>query len=357
MTAQHKLFADLMEALSSSLDLQLALTRSLPLLQRLVDADAAALGVSKPGTLDDYDWLTSELPDQFLARYAALLPHDFVRRSVVARPNVVLCDDEMLTRSELELSPIYHHSRDCQANLEQVMAVMLHSDNDWTSGLSLYRNRRHPFTDEQKAVLQSVVPVLRNTVTNCRTMASVQGLQGGLEAVLESARLAVVVVDEQGHEHGRTEPATALLDLWFPVRSGRRAGVPQTLVDHLVAHTTRYRLPPPLTFRKPDEIPSLQVSFARNDHRSWAIILRREPTIPSHLAALLTRRELEVCQYVLLGKTGPEIADLLGCSPMTVKVHERNIRSKWVVENRHALMNRAREEFPTPGSPGVPPKA
>lgn len=72
----------------------------------------------------------------------------------------------------------------------------------------------------------------------------------------------------------------------------------------------------------------------------WLIVLREENDAARTEALLaafpLTRKEAEVLHWVIQGKTGPEIGDILGSSPRTVNKHLEHIYEKLGVENRTA---------------------
>src|SRR5687768_9968765 len=144
---------DLLEALGSSLDIRLVLERAYPLLLSLVPADYGALGISSSGKPEDYEWIVAQIPPAFFAAYPEMAQHDFVRTSVSSKLNVVLRDEEMVSRPELEANMMYRRAREVGMPLEQVMAVMLHVDDRWQSGLSLYRERRRPFSEAERASL------------------------------------------------------------------------------------------------------------------------------------------------------------------------------------------------------------
>lgn len=58
---------------------------------------------------------------------------------------------------------------------------------------------------------------------------------------------------------------------------------------------------------------------------------------------LLSRRELDVLQYMAMGDTNQEIADKLFVSLNTVKTHTNNIYSKLDVKRRTQAVQRAKE--------------
>jgi DNA-binding CsgD family transcriptional regulator len=55
-------------------------------------------------------------------------------------------------------------------------------------------------------------------------------------------------------------------------------------------------------------------------------------------AVCLTRREREVLGWLRQGKTGPEIAVILGCAVRTVEKHVANLYAKFGVHGRAALI-------------------
>ncbi|MFS8066918.1 MAG: LuxR family transcriptional regulator, partial [Byssovorax sp.] len=166
-SCEGKATLDLVEALGSSLDIRLVLERAYPLLLQIVPADYGALGISASGRSEDYEWIVSKIPPAFFAAYPEMAPHDFVRTSVVEQPNVVLRDEEMVSRADLETNLMYRRAREVGVPLEQVMAVMLHIDARWQSGLSLYRDKRRSFSERERAALERVTPALVNAVRNC----------------------------------------------------------------------------------------------------------------------------------------------------------------------------------------------
>jgi len=58
---------------------------------------------------------------------------------------------------------------------------------------------------------------------------------------------------------------------------------------------------------------------------------------------LISSREIEVLRWVYLGKTNPEIADILYVSVNTIKNHVHNAISKLGVENRSQAANKAQD--------------
>ena len=70
---------------------------------------------------------------------------------------------------------------------------------------------------------------------------------------------------------------------------------------------------------------------SRNGHRNGhSKNLRVAETEPPYL----TRRELEVVEWIVAGKRNHEIGKILGCSPRTVQKHVQHILEKLNVETR-----------------------
>jgi DNA-binding CsgD family transcriptional regulator len=65
---------------------------------------------------------------------------------------------------------------------------------------------------------------------------------------------------------------------------------------------------------------------------------RAEVEVPLAPTPILTRRESEVMYWLREGKTGPEIAIILGCATRTVEKHLANLYRKLGVKNRAAVI-------------------
>ena len=78
--------------------------------------------------------------------------------------------------------------------------------------------------------------------------------------------------------------------------------------------------------------------------RDYAFIssgrFREEETRPEE-APRLTRRELEVLQWVMAGKSSWEVARITGCSEATVNFHLANVRQKFDVNTRQQAVVKA----------------
>lgn len=344
-SSADKLALKLLEALGSSLDVQAILTEAYPLLARLVPADYGALGVSSTARPQDFQWAIAELPSSFFAAYSEMAAHDFVRRSVVEQPNRVLRDQEMVPRRELERNVLYRRAREVGAPVEQVMAVMLHVDEHWQSGLSLYRERRRPFSDRERARLQRLAPAFANAVGNCYRFGHLATWKSALDELLASTSQATLLVTHGGTEVGRSPGVTALLNRWFAAHEQARGRLPE-LVLRLVlgAPAGESR-----TLWRRGAQSSLQVSVhpvtGYLGSARWMVRLKEhtEPTMPDAWLQRLTRREQQVAAGVLRGWDNRLIAAELGCAEATVKKHLQSIFQKLGLESRTSLVSRAAE--------------
>lgn len=344
---------DLNDALGASLDLHEVLSESYRLLLPLVGADYGALAVTRAERRDEYEWIVQNLPPAFLGSYRDMAPHDFVHRAVMSKPNLVVRDAQMIDRRALERNMMYGRAREVGAPIEQVMAVMLHVEGGWRSGLSLYRDRRRPFTRHEQCLLQQLTPAIGNAVRNCRRYGSVSRWAALVETLLGADDEAVVLVQPPSTEVERTSMATALLDAWFSPVERSAGSLPRILLDQLeqarVAHARgkvgswfwkRVRDGEDLAVEifpvpQPGGVPP------------WALRLRTRShvlPVPASFRALLSPREVEVVSGVLQGWDNPLIAEHVGCEPATVKKHLQSIFTKLGVESRSRLMALAARE-------------
>jgi DNA-binding CsgD family transcriptional regulator len=358
---QRKAALDLREALGSALDIRLVLERAYPFLLRVVDADCAALGVSRSTRAEDFEWLVAGLPSRFFSEYAEMAPHDFVRDAVAKRPNVVLRDQEMISRRRLEANMMYHRARELGAPLEQVMAVMLHvgatahashTASGWQSGLSVYRDLRRPFRARERAALQDATPALVNAVRNCRLFGAAASWQAATSAVLEHRAAAAILVAPRAVEVARTQRAAAFVERWFEPherRPGRLPGPLAAAIEHAEARDDAAPAPWSWSRRNGDAmlVASVVALPAEGEgHARWMVLLQELPralTMPSAWRDALTAAEATVCAAVLRGWDNRLVAATLGRAEETIKKQLQSVFDKLGVASRAALIARAAE--------------
>lgn len=343
--SEAAVLAGLAEALTSSLDIEVVLERAYPFITTLVPADCGAIGVSWTGAAEDYGWTVVDIPDAFFKSYPEMAPHDFVRRAVARRPNVVLRDEEMLGRREIEANPMYQRAREVGAPIEQVMSVMLHVEQGWQGGLSLYRERRRPFSERERDALQLATPALANAVRNCQLFRRADDWNQALEAMLSQRGSAAVIVSAAGRELGRSGGATRLLERWLSPHECRGPWFRDFLRDGLGRTQGSCGT---IAFRTGEDGRVLEVSRVDLPRygatRAVLLLLRERPgrvAAPVAWRSLLTRRELDVVSGVLRGWDNQLIAEELACARGTVKKHLQNAFDKLGVDSRASLIARA----------------
>jgi DNA-binding CsgD family transcriptional regulator len=348
---EQALTFDLMEALTSSLELPSVLSRVYSVLEQLLPADYAALCISKPGRPTDYDWMVAQMPPAFFARYHEIAAEDFVRGAVVRQPNTVLRDSEMVPRPVLERSLFYQRCRELGMPLEHVMAVLLDVGLDWHAGFMLYRDRPHPFSERERALLQRLAPVLTGKVRNCRMLQEVAGRGQCLEELFHHQGSESIVLAPPSTEVMRTAHATALLEKWFAPLERASHGLPAVLVEHLkrlVGADGTQVVGVPDTWERMRLEERLKVTFVplpeHAGRKLWALVLQEVShgmNMPSAWREVLTPQQVEVVARVLLGWDNQLIADDLGCKLSTVKKHLQRIFDKLGVSSRAALISLA----------------
>jgi len=339
---------DIRDALASSLDIREVIGLASPLLLQLIKADYAALGVTRPGQPGEFDWIVTEMPAPFFEAYPHMAPHDFVLHSVLTAPNRVLRDSEMIERRALESNVMYRHAQDIGMALEHVMSTMLHVDGDWSSGLSLYRGKRAPFSDGDRQVLESIVPALTHAVRNCRLFATTAQRARVLEDLVAREGLACIVFVQSGRELSRTGAATATLSRWFSSVEMGADHLPSALSDQV----RRWAAEPahdvtPSTWERKTPNGNLLVRpywLTDGGERYLVVILKEstdDPLPPPEWRGRLTEREHEVATRLIRGWDNRLIAHELGCAQETVKKHVASIFDKLGADRRGQLILRA----------------
>jgi len=334
---------DLIEALGSSLEIRLVLERAYPHLLELVPADYGALGISSSGKPEDYRWIVARIPPAFFVAYPEMARHDFVRKSVARQPNVVLRDQDMVSRSELETNMMYRRAREVGAPLEQVMAVMLHIDDRWQSGLALYRARARSFTDRERQALQEVTPAIVNAVRNCHLFGNAADWSVALEALLHDQAASIVLVSAPATEVARTAGAALLIDKWFAPHERRVGQLPAPLAALLAGGE-------PASWTRQAADTTLEVSLVPLadcvGRATSMLVLQELPSglqVPARWRVLLTQRQNQVTAAVLRGWDNRLIAGELHLAETTVKRHLQDIFDRLGVQSRTVLVARAAE--------------
>ena len=346
-STREQVLMELRAVLTSSLRRKEVLERFYEeLSRRLVAADCSAFCVSRPGPTPGYDWDVEHLPKQFFARYASVAKYDFVLHAVKTHPNVVLSDHEMIEREELRRSRLYAYCRDMGMPLEHVLAVLLDVGSDWHGGFTMYRTGERSFSDQERVDLQCLTPGLVGTVRNCQLMASVADSTNLVEALCRQREFECVVVSLPKTEVMRTDHLTPLLKGWFSPLECDRSGLPVFLLGELSLLASSLG---PVGFGQDTLVRkrggrSLVITYIplpRQQERGlWAVVFQEESIVPREWRPLLSPREIEVLEGLLLGLTNKGIAARGRPMKMnTVKTHLKDIFRKLDVETRSQLLS------------------
>jgi DNA-binding NarL/FixJ family response regulator len=266
-----------------------------------------------------------------------------VRAAVARHPNVVLRDQEMISRPELERNVMYRRAREVGAPLEQVMAVMLHIDDRWQSGLALYRDRRRPFTAHERGILRDITPSIVNAVRSCHEFSTARDLGVALELLLRDQAAAVVLIRPPAIEVARTKAAAYLIERWFAPHETRAGRLPEVLAALATGGGRQ-----PLVLDAVDE--TFVASFvplpaAARQATGMLVLAERSKAIPlpPEWRRSLTPRQQQITAAVLRGWDNKLVGAELDLEEATVKRHLRDIFDRLGVSSRSALIARAAE--------------
>ncbi|MGK3969233.1 response regulator transcription factor [Sorangium sp. So ce118] len=351
---QQRLVIDFLQTLHGSLDLRTVIDTAFPMLLKLVPAEHGALCVSRRGEPGGYDWAMVDFPVDWFSAYEEMAGHDFVRQAVLRRPNTVLRDAEMITRKELTANVMYRRALDVHMPLEHVMSVMLDFGQSWHAGVTLYRGRQRPFSDDERALLQQLVPSLATAVQNCKLFSDASRTGPMLDAILQQKGIEAVMVAAGCAEVARTRGAAALISRWFTPVELNRAGLPAAVLEQLSAAMRQQarapKVPTSFTRLAPPGI-ELQITFVPLPEgafpATWAMVLQENPLVPAAWQEVLTPRQSEIASRIVLGWDNRLIADELGCTVATIKKHVLHIYDRLGVSSRSGLCRAAQQE-PSP---------
>jgi DNA-binding CsgD family transcriptional regulator len=345
---EQELTFELMDALTSSQDLSEVLTRVYGVLSRLLAADYAAICISKPGRLADYEWLVAAMPPEYFERYHELAAEDFVRQAVMRQPHLALRDT---SHEEVEQSLAGHGTRELGMPLDHMMAVLLDVGRDWHGGFMLYRDRRQPFSDQERALMQRITPVLTRIVRHCRQMGEEKERGKILEHLIRLQGVETITVSLPAAERMRTPGATKLLEAWFTPEERGPRDLPAALLERLELLASGRKhggIEPGNTWLREGLEKSLRVTFVpipeQGNGRLWAMLFQEVAnwaTVPHAWRDLLTQREQQVAECVLRGWDNQLIKEHLKCSLGTVKKHLQRVFDKLGVDSRAALIHKA----------------
>jgi DNA-binding CsgD family transcriptional regulator len=206
------------------------------------------------------------------------------------------------------------------------------------------------FTERDREVMNLLNPHIKQALRNAEALKQWKEEAALLKNALRRSGQAVAAISEGGTIQWATSRAERLMKLYWPDEGKRPGRLPQALHDwtrqQLKALCCPGHIPRPLS---PLLIRGgrgeLRVTLVR-DTRSTLLFFQEKVTSPQPDVLKrhgLTTREAEVLDLVTLGRTNPEIAELLGISPRTVQSLVQRIFDKLGVETRTAAATLAME--------------
>ncbi len=215
---------------------------------------------------------------------------------------------------------------------EDQMAITLPSAPPLLIAITINRSRR-TFSAQDRLLLNLLHPHLIQAYRNAEAVSRVQQELALLRQAVEESPCGIIMLAGDGGVRWMTERARQWVEVYFGRSPYHADSLPDTLQrwvaaqQTLLAHATDVPSPrEPLVVEQAGK--RLVIRFIAERAGEQHLMLEEERLTPSPraLEALgLTRREADVLGWVAQGKTNPEIATILGLSPLTVRTHLEHI--------------------------------
>ncbi|NVJ22036.1 helix-turn-helix transcriptional regulator [Myxococcus sp. AM011] len=314
-------------------------------------ADAMALCLMRFSPSPDFRWHVPGHPIPILDEYARLVDHDFLRAPIIARPEVPICDTQLISRGEYERTPIYQRSLELALPFEHLMAVLVPIRPGLVGALAFYRHKRSPFTAQSITAVASVTRHVATSLGRCQDFQDLATRAQLIQALYQREDSAYLVVEPPSREVFRSPHTTALLERWFTTSEVDASGLPHVLkerLDALVRMDPDSRLGKTLWVANHPEgyrtCRFVEMPAGDDGPRQWALLLSELPhsiPLPLHMQRGLTDRELEIARGVLRNWSNGQIAEDFEISGQTVKTHVSNLFKKLGVDNRADFLYQA----------------
>jgi len=222
---------------------------------------------------------------------------------------------------------------------EDQLAIQLPAPANSVVGVVVNRDRS-TFSERDRTLMNAIQGNLIHGYRNARayTLFKESNQIAGLQAIW---------ITPAGHVIHGTPGAQPLLDAYFGGERATGVGLPETLHDWFREQLRLHRFGtdgrPPLPFTMPGSDGDLIATFLAGPPGESDVILlenRRRSVANAVLATLgLTRRETEVVQLVIRGRSSSEIAETLGVKQRTVEKHLEHIYLRLGVTTRAGLVS------------------
>lgn len=208
-------------------------------------------------------------------------------------------------------------------------------------------NRKHrDFSMHDRVQLDLLRLHLVQASRSAQAVTQLQNQLNTLNQTMEDSHQALISVTDTGRIRFMTSHAMRLLTRYGVSIHKTRNWLPTTLRDwlrheltRLESHTFATSPPKPLHIEGAESC--LNIYYLRKGSHLLLLINEQFTRLSvANLAQLgLSRRETEILDWVVQGKTNLEIGAILGISHRTVQKHLERIFARLGVENRHAAIS------------------
>ncbi|HEY2384520.1 MAG TPA: LuxR C-terminal-related transcriptional regulator [Terriglobia bacterium] len=227
--------------------------------------------------------------------------------------------------------------------IEHQIAFTVQVDASWVLALSLNR-AMVDFSERERQLLACASPHIRQAYKNAEAFTSFSQEARILSQTAQPSQSAVVTMTPGGRVLPPSPHAEALITRYFGAQTRH------TLPDGLQRWAQRQRelldsgvRPAPLVIEKDQSRLTVRMML---DEWSTLLLLTEDSSHirPEALRSFgLTTRQVQVLEWLVLGKTNAEIGEILDLSPRTVQKHLENIYQKLGIGTRTAAVNRVWE--------------
>lgn len=269
--------------------------------------------------------------------------HPFATHLQQSRDRHAIKISDFLTQRQFHRLGLYNEFFRRQG-VEYQMAALLTNSLPIEIAVTLNRSRRD-FSERDRLLLNLLRPHLAQAFANATAITQMQQDAAILQRAWETGEHGVVVLTRDGRVRLMTRQARTWLADYFdgPLRQADR--LPETLrawIRHQEAQLRRTDDAPPTRTPLTVERDGGRLAVRHLCEADYCFLLLEEhqrAVQPASLEAFgLTRREVEVLQWVAQGKTNIEIGIILEISAETVRKHLQHIFEKLGVGTRTAAV-------------------
>lgn len=237
-----------------------------------------------------------------------------------------------------------------QMGVEDQISLSLRPGGSLLVGLSLSR-KRWGFKERDRGVLELLRPHLIQAYQNVALTDELRAHAAAAENVLEWLPDGVIELGNDGKVRRVTAMARKMIEHFFPDPRRGTCDLPEELLGWARAQTTNpdNSIAPAKSMAVQRELSRLVARIILSN-ANRCLILLTEQNPPGQREAAFTRlglssREGEVMNWVIEGKTSPEIGMILSISTRTVHKHLERLFLKLSVETRAAAIARITEDL------------